>query len=114
MAASSCTTRNLADDVSAFSARHSRVKSSTRAKMRRWQPVGEGVRIGNRGSSAGSALQDRHWRPRAERSLAPAPPAHLQLFLTIEAAELHVVHDQALAAHLNEQAAMADPEADRG
>ena len=48
----------------------------------------------------------------AKRPLAPAAPAHLQPFLAIETAELLVVHGQTLAAHQDEQTAVAEAAAD--
>jgi hypothetical protein len=76
--------------------------------------VGEGVGQEVEAPALVRPLWDRYRRPRADRSLASAPSAYLQPFLAIETAELLMVHDQALTAHQNKQAAIAEPAADGG
>src|SRR6516164_5356739 len=76
MTSSSHTTRRPGSEVSATSARHSRVKSSTTR------------------------------RPGPEFPFAPAAPANLQPFLAIETTKLLMVHDKSLTAHQHKQAAI--------
>jgi hypothetical protein len=105
-------TRPAGNKVSATSAWHSRVKSST-------MPVcgNDGLRqrhpTGNRSFGAGSVRDDRHRRSGADRALRPPRRRTCSRFLAIEAAELLVVHRQSLAANEHEPPATAAPAADR-
>jgi len=90
IASSSRPTLAPESEVSATSARHSRVKSSTTGSMR------------NRRLSVSVSLtkssDQRHWCPGAERPLAATTPAHLQAFVAVQAAQLLVVLDDTLEA----------------
>ena len=97
--------------MSATSARHSRVKSSTIARMRKRRPSAKASDrksrlqrwLGPCGSAIGAL--------RAQRPLASAAPAHLQPFLAVEPAQLLVVHDDAFAREQDVQPAIAEPPA---
>src|ERR1041384_1473605 len=113
MISSSRTTRRPGSEVSAISVRHSRVKSSTTAMIRKRRPSTKGIRQKVQAPALVRSLRDRKRRPRAERPLASTTPAHLQSLLAVEASELLVVHDQTLAAHQHKHTAIAEPAADR-
>ena len=78
-------------------ARHSRVKSSTTARMRKRRPSVKASRQKSRRPALVRPLRQRHRRPRAQRPLASAAPAHLKPLLAIEPPQLLVVHGDALA-----------------
>ncbi|MGY3149553.1 hypothetical protein ACVWYQ_006552 [Bradyrhizobium sp. USDA 3397] len=112
IASSSRTTRKPGKEVSATSARHSRVKSSTTERMRKRRPSTKASDRKSRLQRWFGPLRYRQRRPCAKCPFTSASSAHLQPFLTIEAAELLVVHGQTLATHQHEQAAIAEPSAD--
>ena len=110
-ASSSRATRSPGSEVSATSARHSRVKSSTIARMRNRRPSAERIRQEVQAPALIGTLRQRHRRSCAQRTLAAAAPAHLQPFLAVEPAELLVVHDDAFAAEQDVQPPIAEPPA---
>src|SRR5579871_6079723 len=59
-------------------------------------PVRERIRQKVHAPALVGTLRDCHWRPRSNRALAAAAAANLQPLLTIEPAELLVVHGNAL------------------
>ena len=59
------------------------------------------------------ALGKRHRCSAAQSTLATAAPTYLQPFLAIEATELLVVHDDALAREQDMEASIAEPTANR-
>ena len=91
-ASSSRATRRPGSEVSATRQRHSRVKSSTTAKIRKRRPSVEQRLTEVQAPALVRPLRDRHRGPGAERPLAPATPTHLEPLLAIEPAELLVVH----------------------
>src|SRR2546423_13017593 len=109
-ALSSRTTRRPGSEVSPTSARHSRVKSSTIARMRNRRPSAKAIQAP---MLIGTLRQD-HRRPRPQRALATAPPAYLQSFLAVEPAELLVVHDDVLAREQDVQPAITEPPSNGG
>lgn len=107
-ASSSRTTRRPGSEVSATSAKHSRLKSSTKPGTKP-TAIDKGARHEVQAPALVRSLRDRHRHPRAERPLASRASAHLQPFLTMEAAELPVVHDQIIPAHQRVETAIAEP-----
>ena len=106
---SSRATRMPEMELSVMRARHSRLKSSTTARMRNLPATSE--RIGRKvdGPALVRALRGRHWSPCSQRTLAPAAFAHHQPFLAIEPVELLPVQHDALAPEHKVQAPVAEP-----
>jgi hypothetical protein len=75
--------------------------------------VGERIRQEIHAPALVGTLRDRHRRPCADCPFAPRSPAHLQPFLTIEATQLLVVHDDAFTLKQDVQPPITEPPADR-
>ena len=110
MASSSRATRRPLSDVSATKVRHSRVKSSTTARIRNRRPSAKA-------SDRKSRLQ--RWLGPCGIVIGARVPsarlgaaAHLQPFLAIETTQLLVVHDVSLAARQDVQTAITEAAAD--
>ena len=102
-ASSSRATRRPGSDVSATSARHSRVKSSTIARIRNRRPsanASDRKSSSSAGRPYGSAITLPH---------GPLPPitAGPEAVLTVEAPELLMVHDDAFAPEQDVKPAIA-------
>jgi hypothetical protein len=108
IASSSRTTRKLGSEVSAMSARHSRVKSSTNGEDAEAAAVSERVRLEIQAPTLIGALRHGQRRPGSQGTLAPTTAAHLKPFLAVEAAQLLVVHDQTFAGQKDMETTVAE------
>src|SRR4051812_16569768 len=106
---SSLATRMPERDVSTTSARHSRVQSSTTARMRKRRPSvnwsdtksSDQRWSGRSGTSIGALVPNARLRPPRRRTAS--------LLLPIEPEQLLVVHDEALALQHHEKTPVAEP-----
>lgn len=108
---SSRATRPPEIDVSAMSRTHSRVKSSTTAKMRNLRPQVMASDTKSRLQRWLTPCGNSSGRRVPSALLRPPPATHLQPFLTIQAPELLVVHLQTFATQKPVQTAVAKPAA---
>ena len=108
---SSRTTRKPGSEVSAISARHSRVKSSTIARIRKRRPSDNASEAKSRLQRWLGPLRNGYWRPPSHGTFATTTPAHLKAFLAIKPAQLLVIHGQPLADQEDVKRSIAKPTA---
>src|SRR5579863_4058764 len=105
---SSRTTRTPPNEVSTTMVRHSRLKSSTIARNTEAAPVAECVRDEVERPALVDGERQHHRRPRSQRALTAAAPAHHQLFLTVQPIELLAVHRVSFAGQQPTQTPVAE------
>jgi hypothetical protein len=111
---SSRATRMPDSEVSATRHKHSRVKSSTTARIRKTPAVGQCVAHEIQGPALVRALWQCDRRSGAKGSLAAPAATHLKPLLAVEAAKLLVIHVRFLASKQNVQSPIAETPSHRG